>query len=106
VASASPSKDPAIREYNHKKKYNEWQFVYDPAADRGGLITTPYQPSLPAVGNLQPGQAGQPGQPVTSSSSPFSSSSNPSGTNPSSFTNSNPSSPGTPPQPANPPQQQ
>ena len=60
VGVASLSKKPTIREFNKKKKYNEWQFVYDPAFDRGGLITTPYQPSLQSFGtpgqnNLQPG---------------------------------------------------
>jgi len=28
VGVASLSKDNTIREFNHKKKYNEWQFVY------------------------------------------------------------------------------
>ena len=59
VGVASLSKKSTIREFNKKKKYNEWQFVYDPAFDRGGLITTPYQPSLQSFGtgqnNLQPG---------------------------------------------------
>ncbi|MGA7909890.1 MAG: hypothetical protein WCA16_20965 [Candidatus Sulfotelmatobacter sp.] len=102
VGVASTSKAPSIREYNHKRKYDEWQFVYDPAGDRGGLITTPYQPSV-ATSFLN--QTGQPGQSGTSTSSPFSSS--PFGTNPGSNANPNPSSPGTPPpQPGNPPQQQ
>ncbi len=43
---ASVSKQDTIREYNHKKKYKDWYFVYDPALDRGQLINTPYQPSL------------------------------------------------------------
>ncbi|HTS35869.1 MAG TPA: hypothetical protein VMH04_09370 [Candidatus Solibacter sp.] len=47
-----------FREFNHKKKYNEWQFVYDPMMDRGGLITTPYQPQLAGFG--QPSQIGKP----------------------------------------------
>jgi hypothetical protein len=62
VGVASNSKKATIREYNHKKKYNEWQFVYDPTTDRGGLITTPNQPSL------QQGFAGQPLQPASGSS--------------------------------------
>ncbi len=67
VGVASISKKDTIREYNKKKKYNEWQFVYDPAFDRGGLITTPYQPSLAmAQTNLQPGATGS-----TTSQSPF-----------------------------------
>ncbi len=43
VGVASISKNPTIREFDKKKKYNEWQFVYDPTMDRGLLITTPYQ---------------------------------------------------------------
>ncbi len=62
VGVASVSKKTAIREFNHKKKYNEWQFLYDPTADRGGIITTPYQPALQGFGsqtnlNAQPGSA-------------------------------------------------
>jgi type II secretory pathway pseudopilin PulG len=50
VGVASISKDKTIREYNHKTKYKDWVFVYDPAMDRGGIITTPYQPQLMAFG--------------------------------------------------------
>jgi len=50
VGVASLSKDRTIREYDHKTKYNEWQFVYDPTLDRGFLITTPYQPQLQMFG--------------------------------------------------------
>ena len=50
VGVASTVKKDTIREFNHKKKYNEWQFVYDPAQDQGRLITTPYQPQLTAFG--------------------------------------------------------
>ncbi len=46
VASATKLTDPTIREFNHKKKYKDWLFVYDPAQDRGQLITTPYQPQM------------------------------------------------------------
>ena len=46
VGVASTSKDKTIREFDKKKKYNEWMFVYDPMLDRGGLIKTPYQPQL------------------------------------------------------------
>jgi type II secretory pathway pseudopilin PulG len=76
VGVASVSKKDTIREYNKKKKYNEWQFVYDPAFDRGGLITTPYQPSLAmAQSSLQPGATGSStgqsafGQPASGQSS-------------------------------------
>jgi len=60
VGVASLSKKDTIREFNKKRKYNEWQFVYDPTADRGGLISTPYQPPLQFLSN-QPLQNGQPG---------------------------------------------
>ena len=50
VGVASSSKKETIREFNHKRKYSEWQFVYDPTLDRGGLITTPYQPQLQIFG--------------------------------------------------------
>ena len=66
VGVASLSKDKTIREFDKKKKYDEWQFVYDPTFDRGQLITTPYQPSLqqafgmPGATNLNgnPNQSG------------------------------------------------
>jgi len=46
VGVASVSKAQSIREFNHKNHYNQWQFIYDPTMDRGGLITTPAQPAL------------------------------------------------------------
>ena len=59
VGVASTSKAKSIRVYNKKDHYNDWQFIYDPNSDRGGLIKTPYQPPLnvsaPNV-NVQPGQ--------------------------------------------------
>jgi type II secretory pathway pseudopilin PulG len=66
VGVASTSKERTIREFDKKKKYNEWQFVYDPSLDRGFLITTPYQPQLQMFGagpqNVNgPGAAGQNG---------------------------------------------
>ena len=54
VSSTSP-KD-TIRVFNKKTHYNEWQFVYDPTSDRGGMVTGPYQPSLQSI---LPGQNGQ-----------------------------------------------
>jgi len=51
VGVASLSKKETIREFNHKKKYNEWQFIYDPSMDRGGIINTPYQPALMTFAN-------------------------------------------------------
>lgn len=99
VASAN-KKDTSIREFNHKKKYNEWQFVYDPATDRGGLIKGPNQPQVQGFG--QQGTPNLNGQ-QPGSNSPFSSS-------PSGLQNS-PNSPstggyGAPAPPANPPPQQ
>jgi hypothetical protein len=62
VGVASTSKDPSIREFNHKDHYNQWQFIYDPSTDRGGLLSTPNQPPLQgATTNLQqvaPGATG------------------------------------------------
>lgn len=52
VASTSP--DPGFHEFDHKKKYKEWAFVYDPSFDRGLLITTPYQPQLQMFGQGAP----------------------------------------------------
>jgi type II secretory pathway pseudopilin PulG len=50
VGVVSASKKDTIREFNHKKKYNEWQFIYDPATDRGGLLMTPNQPPIQGFG--------------------------------------------------------
>jgi len=59
VGVASTSKDPSIREFNKKDHYNQWQFIYDPNSDRGGLLSTPNQPPLQgAVPNQQPGGIG------------------------------------------------
>jgi hypothetical protein len=49
----------SIREFNKKHHYNQWQFIYDPATDRGGLPTGPWQP-LPMVGSPGIGQPVQP----------------------------------------------
>ena len=46
VGVASTSKKKTIREFNKKSHYNQWQFIYDPTTDRGGLLKTPYQPPL------------------------------------------------------------
>jgi type II secretory pathway pseudopilin PulG len=54
VGVASISKALSIREFNHKNHYNQWQFIYDPTMDRGGLITTPAQPALQGAVPLQP----------------------------------------------------
>jgi type II secretory pathway pseudopilin PulG len=109
VGVASVSKKTTIREFNHKKKYNEWQFIYDPTLDRGGLITTPYQPGLTQGAAMQPNLNGQP---PGSTGSSFGSSGSSSFGNGSSFgqssgfgNNANPGGSSPPPQPpANPPQ--
>ena len=66
VGVASASKENTIREFNHKHKYNEWQFVYDPTTDRGALLTTPSQPMLQL--SNQPLQNGQTGNTNTNGS--------------------------------------
>jgi hypothetical protein len=68
---ASTSKKATIREFDKKKKYNEWQFVYDPSLDRGGLITTPNQPNLQGFGSSQGLAPAQNGQPANSNNSSF-----------------------------------
>jgi type II secretory pathway pseudopilin PulG len=65
VGVVSTSKDKSIREFNHKDHYNQWQFIYDPSTDRGGLLSTPNQPPLQgAIPNAQPG-AGVMGAPTS-----------------------------------------
>jgi type II secretory pathway pseudopilin PulG len=106
VGVASISKKTTIREFNHKKKYNEWQFIYDPTLDRGGLITTPYQPGLAQGAAMQPNLNGQP--PGSTTGSSFGNSSGSSFGQSSSFgNNANPGGSSPPSQPPpNPPQQQ
>jgi len=66
VGVASTSKDKSIRIFNKKDHYYQWQFIYDPSSDRGGLLTTPNQPSLQgATGAIQAGAPGTPGAPGT-----------------------------------------
>jgi type II secretory pathway pseudopilin PulG len=94
VGVVSISKKDSIREYDHKKKYDQWQFVYDPALDRGGLIKGPNQ-TLPMFAQkpLQPGQPGQQGNPSPfGSSAGLGGSSSFGGSNNSSFGGSNNSS--------------
>jgi type II secretory pathway pseudopilin PulG len=64
VGVASTSKDKTIRIFNKKDHYNQWQFIYDPSSDRGGLLTTPNQPALQgATAVMQNGATGAPGAP-------------------------------------------
>ncbi|MGA8490306.1 MAG: hypothetical protein WB711_07780 [Terriglobales bacterium] len=50
VGVASTSKEKSIRVFNKKEHYNEWQFIYNPATDTGGILSTPNQPSLQSAG--------------------------------------------------------
>jgi type II secretory pathway pseudopilin PulG len=68
VGVASISKAPTIREFNHKNRYNQWQFIYDPTMDRGGLITTPAQPALQSAAPLQQQNSSSPNSPGTQGS--------------------------------------
>ncbi len=84
VGVASTSKEKTIRLFNKKDHYYQWQFIYDPTMDQGGLLSTPNQPSLAGLNGQQAGatnpgaQQGlpvpggvtnQPNQPGTSGSS-------------------------------------
>ena len=70
VGVASTSKDKSIREFNHKNHYNQWQFIYDPTMDRGGLITTPAQPPLQVSTPVQQPNSSSPNSSATPSSTP------------------------------------
>jgi type II secretory pathway pseudopilin PulG len=60
VGVASVSKEKSIRVFNKKEHYYQWQFIYDPSTDTGGLLSTPNQPGLQsATGGMQPGVPGQ-----------------------------------------------
>jgi type II secretory pathway pseudopilin PulG len=59
VGVVSTSKLRTIREFNKKDHYNQWQFIYDPSSDRGGLLMTPNQPPLKGATPLNPQQTGQ-----------------------------------------------
>jgi type II secretory pathway pseudopilin PulG len=64
IGVASTSKEKTVREFNKKDHYNQWQFIYDPSTDRGGLLMTPNQPPLQGAvpvnsQNGEPSAAGQ-----------------------------------------------
>lgn len=61
VGVASLNKTATIREFNKKNHYDKWQFIYDPASDRGGLLMTPNQPAIQGATpvNAMNGQQGQ-----------------------------------------------
>jgi len=67
IGVVSLSKDQTVREFASKNHYNQWNFVYDPSMDRGGLITGPAQPLVQGFGQngqMQgvPGAQGTQGQ--------------------------------------------
>jgi|SRR5579864_483590 len=97
VGVVSMSKKEGIREFNHKKKYNEWQFIYDPTMGPG-LLTMPNQDPQQGIGAFQRVQTLPPGSP--GNTTPF-------GTQPGQGNGSIMTGPDTPAQPpSNPPQQQ
>jgi hypothetical protein len=63
VGVVSTSKLKTIREFNKKDHYNQWQFIYDPSTDRGGLLMTPNQPPLQGALQNNQQQNGAPGAP-------------------------------------------
>jgi type II secretory pathway pseudopilin PulG len=107
VGVVSLSKKDTIREFNHKKKYNEWQFIYDPGTDRGGLLMTPNQPTLQGFGQPAQNLNGQNGTNSSNGSPNGNSSSfgNSLGNSPSSFQNNQNSSFGNSNQQSSPQQQ-
>jgi hypothetical protein len=64
VGVASKSKDPTIRIYNKKKKYDEWVFIYNPMFDRvNTLLRGPYNGETMIVGQVAaPPGTSAPGQ--------------------------------------------
>jgi len=65
VGVASISRDKSIRVFNKKDHYYQWQFIYDPTTDRGGLLNTPNQPGLQGATTAVPGAPGTPPAPGT-----------------------------------------
>src|SRR5581483_6120835 len=59
VGVASTSKDKTIRVFNKKDRYYQWQFIYDPSTERGGLLTTPNQPAIQGAMSVNQVQNGQ-----------------------------------------------
>ena len=54
VGVASTNKGTSIREFDQKRRYNEWQFIYTPMMERVGLIKTPYQAQQLFEGGMPP----------------------------------------------------
>jgi type II secretory pathway pseudopilin PulG len=55
VGVASSSNAKTIREFHNQNRYRQWLFIYNPATDRAGVLTTPDQPLLNGArqGNAQ-----------------------------------------------------
>jgi hypothetical protein len=51
---------PSIRVYNGGKKYNQWEFIWNPVEDQAKAV----QQGMGGSGGILPGQPGQPGQPI------------------------------------------
>lgn len=58
IGVISTSTKTSLKEFNQKNHYNEWEFVYDPTMDRGGLIKGPYVPTKAGIGGVVPGMPG------------------------------------------------
>lgn len=58
IGVASTSEKRSVKAFNDKDHYNEWEFIYDPTMDRGGLIKGPYVPSQVGLGGVVPTGAG------------------------------------------------
>lgn len=55
IGVSSTSEKVSLKEFNNKNHYNQWEFIYDPTMDRGGLIQGPYVPTQAGAGGLVPG---------------------------------------------------
>jgi type II secretory pathway pseudopilin PulG len=57
----STNKGKTIREFCKKSHYKDWYFIYDPTADRGGPLNSPWCPlaAQPLLGNPLQSQGGQ-----------------------------------------------
>ena len=67
---ASKFKGPSIKAYRERIKYQEWEFVYEPATNQPGAPGT-NQPGLNQPGANQPGQSGAAGQNPLQGPNPF-----------------------------------
>jgi type II secretory pathway pseudopilin PulG len=70
VGVASSCKDATIREFNHKKHYNEWLFFYQPSVDPPYPLKGP-TPLTPPAAALLPGAQGLQSQSPGSQSPQF-----------------------------------